>query len=64
MRTLIAQFRCATGRLARDASGAVLLEYVVVTMVGLTIAVALLGLGTGLVGGFTQSLSVLYGEYP
>jgi Flp pilus assembly pilin Flp len=51
-------------RLAADQSGAVMVEYAVVTMVGLTIAMALLGLGVALVDAIGASLRVLYSEYP
>lgn len=64
MKALRTRLQCAVTQLTRDESGAVLLEYAVVTLVGVTIAIALLALGTGLVSGFTSSLTVLYGEYP
>lgn len=64
MQAWIEQLKCAVKRLARDDSGAVLLEYAVVTVIGVSIAVALLALGTGMVSGFSESLNVLYGEYP
>lgn len=51
-------------RLACDQSGALMVEYAVVTMVGLTIAMALLGLGVALVDAIGASLRVLYSEYP
>jgi hypothetical protein len=47
-----------------DQRGVVLLEYVVVTMAGLIVAVALIGLGARMVTGFGLTMSVLYGEYP
>ena len=47
-----------------DQRGALVLEYVVVTMVGLMIATALLGLGASLVDMFGSSLQILYSEYP
>ena len=48
----------------RDTRGALLLEYVVVTSVGLMIAAALVGLGVALVNAVGPSLQVLYSEYP
>lgn len=51
-------------RLVVDQRGALLLEYVVVTMAGLVIATALAGLGVELVKGFGNSLQTLYSEYP
>jgi Flp pilus assembly pilin Flp len=50
--------------LAADQSGALMVEYAVVTMVGLMIAMALLGLGVALVDAIGASLKVLYSEYP
>lgn len=50
--------------LGEDQRGALVLEYVVVTMVGLMIATALLGLGASLVDLFGSSLQILYSEYP
>lgn len=51
-------------KLAVDQRGALVLEYVVVTMVGLMIATALVGLGVAMVGAMGPSLQILYSEYP
>jgi Flp pilus assembly pilin Flp len=51
-------------RLARDQRGAVSLEYLTVTAIGLTVAAALGVLGVAMVDAFGQSLEVLYSEYP
>lgn len=56
--------RCRLYGLAADQSGALMVEYAVVTMVGLMIAMALLGLGVALVDAIGASLKVLYSEYP
>jgi Flp pilus assembly pilin Flp len=50
--------------LASDQRGALAIEYIVVTMVGLMIAAALTGLGVLLVDAFGRSLKVLYSEFP
>ena len=50
--------------LAADQSGALMVEYAVVTMVGLVIATALLVLGVAMVNAFGPSLQILYSEYP
>ena len=50
--------------LAADERGALVVEYIVVTMVGLVIATALVGLGVALVNSVGPSLSILYSEYP
>jgi Flp pilus assembly pilin Flp len=47
-----------------DERGALAIEYIVVTMVGLMIAAALGGLGVVLVDAFGRSLKVLYSEFP
>lgn len=41
-----------------------MVEYAVVTMVGLMIAAALLGLGVAMVEAIGRSLTVLYSEFP
>ena len=51
-------------RIARDQRGALVLEYVVVTMVGLMVATALVGLGVAMVNAAGPSLQILYSEYP
>ena len=55
--------RAVTALLA-DQRGALLVEYLVVTTVGLTVAVALTALGVQLVGSFFDSLEVLYSHHP
>jgi Flp pilus assembly pilin Flp len=50
--------------LARDERGALSVEYLVVTVIGLTVAAALGVLGVAMVGAYGQSLQVLYSEYP
>jgi Flp pilus assembly pilin Flp len=50
--------------LAKDERGALVLEYVVVTMVGLMVATALVGLGVAMVNAAGPSLQILYSEYP
>jgi Flp pilus assembly pilin Flp len=47
-----------------DQRGALAVEYVVITMVGLIVAAALAGLGAVLVEAFGSSLKVLYSEFP
>jgi Flp pilus assembly pilin Flp len=49
---------------ARDERGALAIEYIVVTTVGLMVAAALGGLGMLLVDAFGRSLKVLYSEFP
>ena len=49
---------------ANDERGSLVLEYVVVTMVGLMIAIALVGLGVAMVTAAGPSLQILYSEYP
>jgi Flp pilus assembly pilin Flp len=51
-------------KLAGDERGALLIEYLVVTAVGLMIATALVGLGIAMVNAFGPSLQILYSEYP
>jgi len=50
--------------LLKAQTGALMVEYLVVTSVGLMIALALLGLGAALVDGVGHSLQILYSEYP
>jgi Flp pilus assembly pilin Flp len=47
-----------------DERGALAIEYLVVTMVGLMVATALFGLGAVLVDGFGASIKTLYTEHP
>jgi len=59
------QLRSGRRRLAGDQRGALILEYVVVTMVGLMVATALVGLGVAMVNNaIGPTLQVLYSEYP
>lgn len=51
-------------RLSSDERGALAIEYLVVTMVGLMVATALFGLGAVLVDGFGASIKALYTEHP
>jgi hypothetical protein len=50
--------------LGKDERGSLVLEYVVVTMAGLMIAIALVGLGVAMVTAAGPSLQILYSEYP
>lgn len=54
----------ARRRLSADERGALAIEYLVITMVGLMVATALLGLGVVLVDGFGASIKALYTEHP
>jgi Flp pilus assembly pilin Flp len=54
----------ACRRLARDSRGALAVEYVVVTMVGLMVATALVGLGAVMVDAWGRSINVIYSEHP
>jgi Flp pilus assembly pilin Flp len=56
--------RSRSRALAKDERGALVLEYVVVTMVGLMVATALVGLGVAIVDAAGPSLQILYSEYP
>jgi hypothetical protein len=56
--------RTLARKLAHDQRGALVLEYVVVTMVGLMVATALVGLGVAIVNAVGPSLQILYSEYP
>lgn len=52
-------------KLARDQRGALVVEYAVVTMVGLMIATALVGLGVAMVNdAIGPALQILTSEYP
>jgi Flp pilus assembly pilin Flp len=56
--------RAKQRRLRSDERGALLVEYLVVTMVGLMLTVSLLGLGVMMVKGYSSSIKVLYTEHP
>jgi hypothetical protein len=56
--------RTLARKLATDERGALVLEYVVVTMVGLMVATALVWLGVAIVNAVGPSLQILYSEYP
>jgi Flp pilus assembly pilin Flp len=51
-------------RIVGDERGALVLEYAVVAMVGLMVAMALVGLGVAMVNAAGPSLQILYSEYP
>lgn len=51
-------------QLAADERGALAVEYLVVTMVGLIVAAALGGLGALMVDAYGSTLKVLYSEFP
>lgn len=51
-------------RLSADERGALVVEYLVVTMVGLMVTVSLLGLGVMMVKGYGSSIKALYTEHP
>jgi Flp pilus assembly pilin Flp len=51
-------------RLTADERGALAIEYVVITMVGLMVTAALLGLGVSMVNGYTLGIKALYTEHP
>jgi hypothetical protein len=55
---------CQRGRLSADERGALVVEYLVVTMVGLMLTVSLLGLGVMMVQGYGSSIKALYTEHP
>jgi len=54
----------AKQRLSSDERGALVVEYLVVTMVGLMLTVSLLGLGVMMVKGYGSSIKALYTEHP
>lgn len=54
----------AKQRLSSDERGALIVEYLVVTMVGLMLTVSLLGLGVMMVKGYGSSIKALYTEHP
>lgn len=56
--------RSGEADLARDQRGAISIEYLTATAIGLTVAAALGVLGVAMVDAFGQSLQVLYSEYP
>jgi Flp pilus assembly pilin Flp len=56
--------RTIARKLSKDERGALVLEYAVVTMAGLMIATALVGLGVAIVNAVGPSLQILYSEYP
>jgi Flp pilus assembly pilin Flp len=58
------QLLSARRQLSSDERGALAIEYLVVTMVGLMVATALMGLGAVLVDGFGASIKALYTEHP
>jgi Flp pilus assembly pilin Flp len=51
-------------RLSTDERGALAVEYLVVTMVGLMVAIALMGLGAVMVDAYGESIKFLYSQYP
>ena len=56
--------RAKQRRLSTDERGALVVEYLVVTMVGLMVTVSLLGLGVMMVKGYGSSIKALYTEHP
>lgn len=56
--------RAKQRRLIHDERGALLVEYLVVTMIGLMLTVALFGLGVMMVKGYGSSIQALYTEHP
>lgn len=56
--------RAKQRRLWRDERGALVVEYLVVTMVGLMLTISLLGLGVMMVRGYGSSIKALYTEHP
>jgi Flp pilus assembly pilin Flp len=54
----------AARRLSTDERGALAVEYLVVTMVGLMVAIALSGLGVVLVDAYGESIKFLYTQHP
>jgi hypothetical protein len=56
--------RTTSARLRADGRGFASSEYVVVTAIGLLIAIALAALGIELVASYGASLQILYSEYP
>jgi hypothetical protein len=56
--------RAKQRRLSADERGALVVEYLVVTMVGLMLTVSLLGLGVMMVKGYGSSIKALYTEHP
>lgn len=56
--------KAGTIRFEADERGALAIEYLVVTMVGLIVAAALGGLGALMVDAYGATLKVLYSEFP
>jgi hypothetical protein len=55
---------CRASTLARDTRGGVFVEYVLVALAGLLIAIVLAGLGPALVSHYSTERAALYRVYP
>jgi Flp pilus assembly pilin Flp len=58
------EVRADASRLALDERGAISVEYLIATVIGLSVAAALGVLGASMVNAYGQSLQILYSEYP
>lgn len=64
MRTGNTPLLSSAAKLGQDASGSVFVEYIIVAVVALSVAVALVGLGPAVVKHYSKQRAALYQAYP
>ena len=64
MRTGSTPLLPAAAKLRQDTSGSIFVEYILVTVVTLSVAVALVGLGPSVVQHYSKQRAALYQAYP